>query len=78
MHKLKKYYSELHPTGDSIGPLPLHSKANNPELDNNDVVRALQIELNQLTEKVDTLTERMNQWEIDLPIQTDAVYCSRI
>ena len=78
MHKLKKYYSEVQPTGNSVGPLPLHSKANNPELDNNEVVHPLQIELNQLTGKVDNLIERMNKWEIDFPIQTDAVYGSRI
>ena len=66
MRKLKKYYSELRPGRDSIGPMPLRivvlenqlnnrpdSKANNSELDNNDVIRSIQIELKKITEKMD-------------------------
>ena len=86
MRKLKKYYSELRHRRDSIGPLPLdiavqenqlnnrpNLNANNPELDNNDVGHSLQIQLNEMTEEMHKLTERMDKYEIEFPAHTDLV-----
>ena len=94
VRKLKKYYAELRHRQGAVsvtGPLPLRidvqekqsnngpdTRENIPELDIYDVVHSLQIEQNKMTEKMDELTERMNQWEREISTQPDPVDGSRM